>query len=416
MAGTGILHHPCRANCPRFTQRLGKKSLSKETHHRFTESDIIDIVSSSENPTATGYLRRKLLRVSGPNRFVIFKFEEKVDEDQNIFVGRSSDIRALVDSGECHAIIGGRKIGKSSLLNAVRRELQAKGRWSLTSSEHTRVPWAAHTYNVAFDDEIGHFEYCNQADENGNCTTQGTQDASAVDDDDTGCFNADDSLLVQIGGCIAADSDFDGVSYGLNWPGTGNEQRAGREVPPDPDHVHEPALQREPELQPDRVRGRSAAHRGTRLGRQLQPLHRRELRQPASGRGVLPHLLHRDLDAEPERERPLRLAVRRYRDQGNDEHVRRELDRSVRAAALQLLPGPEPGDPAPRQQLPQHPRPQPLPGLAHGSTRGASSGALPARYPEWCGTTTSRAFDQSTRQGFSGRQSMPSGRAETFTQ
>ena len=28
-----------------------------------------------------------------------------------------------------------------------------------TSSEHTRVPWAAHSYNVAFSDEIGHFEY-----------------------------------------------------------------------------------------------------------------------------------------------------------------------------------------------------------------------------------------------------------------
>ena len=29
-----------------------------------------------------------------------------------------------------------------------------------TSSEHTRVPWAAHSYNVAFSDEIGHFQYC----------------------------------------------------------------------------------------------------------------------------------------------------------------------------------------------------------------------------------------------------------------
>ena len=29
-----------------------------------------------------------------------------------------------------------------------------------TSSEHTRVSWAAHSYNVAFSDEIGHFEYC----------------------------------------------------------------------------------------------------------------------------------------------------------------------------------------------------------------------------------------------------------------
>ena len=33
-----------------------------------------------------------------------------------------------------------------------------------TSSEHTRVPWAAHSYNVAFSDEIGHWEYCNAAD------------------------------------------------------------------------------------------------------------------------------------------------------------------------------------------------------------------------------------------------------------
>jgi hypothetical protein len=29
-----------------------------------------------------------------------------------------------------------------------------------TASEHTRVPWAAHSYNIAFSDEIGHFEYC----------------------------------------------------------------------------------------------------------------------------------------------------------------------------------------------------------------------------------------------------------------
>jgi len=30
-----------------------------------------------------------------------------------------------------------------------------------TSSPQTRVIWAAHTYNVAFSDEIGHFEDCN---------------------------------------------------------------------------------------------------------------------------------------------------------------------------------------------------------------------------------------------------------------
>jgi hypothetical protein len=29
-----------------------------------------------------------------------------------------------------------------------------------TSSEQTRVIWAAHTYNTSFTDEIGHFENC----------------------------------------------------------------------------------------------------------------------------------------------------------------------------------------------------------------------------------------------------------------
>ena len=32
-----------------------------------------------------------------------------------------------------------------------------------TASEQTRVIWAAHSYNVAFADEIGHFEFCNGA-------------------------------------------------------------------------------------------------------------------------------------------------------------------------------------------------------------------------------------------------------------
>jgi hypothetical protein len=87
-----------------------------------------------------------------------------------------------------------------------------------TASEHTRVPWAAHSYNVAFSDEIGHFEYCNAVTtEGGDCTSNGEP---ALDGDDTGCFSASFSTLVQIGGCIATDNDFDGVSYQKVWPGT----------------------------------------------------------------------------------------------------------------------------------------------------------------------------------------------------
>ncbi len=88
-----------------------------------------------------------------------------------------------------------------------------------TSSEHTRVPWAAHSYNVAFSDEIGHFEYCDKASPKGKCVKPGIGDRKK-DADDVGCFNADASLLIKIGGCIGTDNDFDGVSYQKTWPGS----------------------------------------------------------------------------------------------------------------------------------------------------------------------------------------------------
>jgi hypothetical protein len=90
-----------------------------------------------------------------------------------------------------------------------------------TSSEHTRVVWAAHSYNVAFSDEIGHFENCAVVDEaSGNCTQAGTNDASGLDGDDVGCFGPADSLRIQIGGCFGSDEDFDGASYLKDWPGS----------------------------------------------------------------------------------------------------------------------------------------------------------------------------------------------------
>jgi len=91
-----------------------------------------------------------------------------------------------------------------------------------TSSEHTRVPWAAHSYNIAFSDEIGHFEYCTSVDaEGGNCTSSGTADPAGLDD--AFCFDAAFAAgfgLVPIGGCIDSDVDFGGVPYRNDWPGT----------------------------------------------------------------------------------------------------------------------------------------------------------------------------------------------------
>jgi hypothetical protein len=94
-----------------------------------------------------------------------------------------------------------------------------------TSSEDTRVPWAAHSYNVAFSDEIGHFEYCGATDgvPGGNCVSADASDPGGLDGDN-GCFNASQSTLMRINGCLGlnpVDSDFDGPEYGNNWPGTG---------------------------------------------------------------------------------------------------------------------------------------------------------------------------------------------------
>jgi hypothetical protein len=89
-----------------------------------------------------------------------------------------------------------------------------------TSSEHTRVPWAVHTANIAFSDEIGHFEYCDAVDQNGNCSTKGVNDSAGLDGDDTFCFSASDSSRIRISGCANTEFDFDGESYQLVWPGT----------------------------------------------------------------------------------------------------------------------------------------------------------------------------------------------------
>src|SRR5262249_3138384 len=92
-----------------------------------------------------------------------------------------------------------------------------------TSSENTRVPWAAHSYNVAFSDEIGHFEYCNGVNpKTHTCNGASVSDASGADSDDVGCFSPSQSTKIRVGGCIGTDTDFDGVPYQNTWPGTFN--------------------------------------------------------------------------------------------------------------------------------------------------------------------------------------------------
>jgi hypothetical protein len=94
-----------------------------------------------------------------------------------------------------------------------------------TSSEKTRVLWAAHSYNVAFSDEIGHFEYCNTINTgNLTCLQNGVTDPAGSDGDEAPCFNLPVVTTTQtypnLSGCLGTDSDFDGPGYFNNWPGT----------------------------------------------------------------------------------------------------------------------------------------------------------------------------------------------------
>ncbi len=104
-----------------------------------------------------------------------------------------------------------------------------------TSSEQTRVIWAAHSYNVAFSDEIGHFENCTGnntipatpfgVDSSGNpisCPAGNNEgfgsNTSPTDGDDNFCFPASEALRIHINGCTDTNTGFDGLTYQPVWP------------------------------------------------------------------------------------------------------------------------------------------------------------------------------------------------------
>jgi hypothetical protein len=104
-----------------------------------------------------------------------------------------------------------------------------------TSSTKTRVTWAAHSYNVAFDSEIGHFQFCNGPnkipatpfglDSSGNptvCPSGNTEgrgvNAQPSDGDDLFCFPASEALIFKVPGCTFTNTEFDGASYQPLWP------------------------------------------------------------------------------------------------------------------------------------------------------------------------------------------------------
>ncbi len=104
-----------------------------------------------------------------------------------------------------------------------------------TSTPKTRVTWAAGSYNIAFDTEIGHFQYCSGPKKipatkfgllpNGQPTTCPSADKEGAvhqrqpsDADDAFCFPGSEALVFKVTGCTYTNTGFDGVSYQKVWP------------------------------------------------------------------------------------------------------------------------------------------------------------------------------------------------------
>jgi hypothetical protein len=104
-----------------------------------------------------------------------------------------------------------------------------------TASTKTRVTWASHGFNIGFDSEIGHFQFCTGPKQipatpfgflpNGNPTVcpKGNNEGRGLnvqpaDGDDVFCFPAKEPPLFKVAGCTFTNSEFDGASYQRLWP------------------------------------------------------------------------------------------------------------------------------------------------------------------------------------------------------
>jgi hypothetical protein len=105
-----------------------------------------------------------------------------------------------------------------------------------TSNTRTRVTWAAGSYNIAFDTEIGHFQFCQGPyaipatkfgiDSKGNptvCPGDDTEgygvNAEPTDSDDIFCFPGSEAPVYKVSGCSYTNvPGYDGASYQPLWP------------------------------------------------------------------------------------------------------------------------------------------------------------------------------------------------------
>ncbi|MCX6017396.1 MAG: hypothetical protein NTZ50_02655 [Chloroflexi bacterium] len=86
-----------------------------------------DILECRQNPTAAGRMCRLLLQSVDPVHIEVFRFQNVVDSDTDIFKGRAHEIKQIETGRGSFFIYGGRRIGKTSLLFAAEKQLRKAG-------------------------------------------------------------------------------------------------------------------------------------------------------------------------------------------------------------------------------------------------------------------------------------------------
>ena len=148
---------------------------------------------------------------------------------------------------------------------------------------------AAHTGNISFADEIGHFEYCAAVRNDAHRDLRQAarrrhqrsgQRRSGPAGDDVFCLPASASTLIKIGGCLNTDGDFDSVSYKFSWPGSISNPVADQLLNAQPVRFTSPL-----------THGQNFTVHGLRVQHQPQRVRRhgvRSRRRPASGTSPTP--------------------------------------------------------------------------------------------------------------------------------
>jgi hypothetical protein len=92
------------------------------------ESVLISmILAEREGKIPLGVLRPLMLNSLQTQNIDVFKVSNLVDAYSSIFLGRDAQIEQIVSSASNYAIYGGRRIGKSSVMNAIEKRLIKRG-------------------------------------------------------------------------------------------------------------------------------------------------------------------------------------------------------------------------------------------------------------------------------------------------